>query len=292
MMNLQLRATLILILTLHMIPAFAQHEYDVWYFGGNAGIDFTTERRWCSPMDRLTLLKALPASAIVRAISCFYTDGVTVRNKNHQQMINGNNLNGGGSSTQSALIVQQPASDSLYFIFTVAESGGTNGLNYSIVDMTLQGGLGEVILKNVPLVPSTTEKVAAARHANGTDIWIITHKMNNADFYAYQLSATGVNSTAVVSTSRQQPFRCYSYLKASHDGSKLALAVHNYFFELFNFDNATERFQMPSNLPSPPTAFGPYGVEFSPNDSILYGYCLFGAMCPICNGTFHPETEP
>src|SRR4030095_14363471 len=93
----------------------------------------------------------------------FYTDGVTVWNKFHNVMANGNNLHGGYSSSQSALIIKQPGSDSLYYIFTVGEMG-SYGFQYSVVDMSLQSGNGEVILKNVPVINSATEKLTAAIH--------------------------------------------------------------------------------------------------------------------------------
>ena len=46
----------------------------------------------------------------------FYTDGVTVWDKNNAVMQNGTGLMGNGSSTQSALIV--PCTCDKYFIFT------------------------------------------------------------------------------------------------------------------------------------------------------------------------------
>src|SRR5215217_3779517 len=70
----------------------------------------------------------------------FYTDGISVWNKNHNVMPNGSGLLGDASSTQSALVVPKPGSDSIYYIFT------TSGYwsHYSEVDMSLDGGLGDV----------------------------------------------------------------------------------------------------------------------------------------------------
>lgn len=113
-------------------------------------------------------------------------------------MSNGFGLKGGWSSTQSALILRQPGTDSIYYIFTVEEFL-YGGLCYSIVDLTLQNGLGEVTQKNIPLLLTCTERLTAVRHANGIDYWIVIHGWNNNKFYAYHFSATGVDEIPVVS---------------------------------------------------------------------------------------------
>ena len=73
----------------------------------------------------------------------FYTDGATVWNANHVPMLNGNGLNGLGS-TQAAIVVPAPLNLNKYYIFTVDTNGGVRGFCYNEVDMTLNGGLGDV----------------------------------------------------------------------------------------------------------------------------------------------------
>ena len=89
-------------------------------------------------------------------------------------MPNGSGLLGDPSSTQSGIIVPKPGSTTLYYVFTVDASGnggGLNGLNYSLVDMTLDGLKGDVVAteKNIQLTTPLSEKVTAVGHANGTD---------------------------------------------------------------------------------------------------------------------------
>src|SRR5690606_40705031 len=92
----------------------------------------------------------------------FYTDGVSVWNKNHDIMLNGTNLFGDISSTQSAIIVPKPLSNNIFYIFTVDDKAGENGLRYSEVDITLDNGLGGLTTtKNNLLDSSTTEKITA-----------------------------------------------------------------------------------------------------------------------------------
>ncbi len=91
-------------------------------------------------------------------------------------MPNGTGLMGGFSSTQSALIVPLPNSVSKYYIFTTQDYATDGGLSYSVVDMNLNGGFGDLIIgnKNILVIDQTSEKVTSVLHANGIDVWIIT----------------------------------------------------------------------------------------------------------------------
>lgn len=53
----------------------------------------------------------------------FYTDGITVWNRNHVPMPNGSGLLGNPSSTQSGIIVPYPGNTDLYYVFTVHDAG-------------------------------------------------------------------------------------------------------------------------------------------------------------------------
>jgi len=78
-------------------------------------------------------------------------------------MPNGAGLKGNSSSTSSAIIVPLPGSPNLYYVFTVDTDDlvyrNTEGLHYSIVDMSLNGGTGDidVLNKNTNLLPITSE---------------------------------------------------------------------------------------------------------------------------------------
>src|SRR6218665_3184083 len=160
---------------------FSQLQTHKWYFGKNAGLDFAT-----SPPTVLTgALNSYEGCASISDASgnlLFYTNGDTVYNSLHQVMVNGFNLGGSYSTTQSAIILKKPGSASLYYIFTADNCGFVDGLSYSIVDMTLQSGLGAVTIKNTQPYTPTTEKLCAVRHCNGTDFWVVTHGLSNNMF--------------------------------------------------------------------------------------------------------------
>ncbi|MBK0404816.1 T9SS type A sorting domain-containing protein [Adhaeribacter sp. BT258] len=193
-------------------------------------------------------------------------------------MANGTGLWGNWYSTQSALIVKQP-SQNQYYIFTADFQAGAfgnyGGLAYSIVDMSLEDGLGAVTTKNTPLLTPTAEKVTAVHHKNGSDIWIMTQHWGSNEKYAWLLTSSGLNPVPVISRLgiiHNDPVngngQSQGYMKFSHNGRKVASAItQTKIIELYDFDNTTG---LLSNLKTLNLDDGYYGLEFSPNDSILY----------------------
>ncbi|WP_298516777.1 T9SS type B sorting domain-containing protein [uncultured Kordia sp.] len=260
--------------------AFGQGEGVNWYFGSNAGLDFTT-----SPPTAL-LDGALETNEGVATISSqtgqllFYTDGRSVWDKNHQITPNGTGLTGDSSSSQSAIIVPKPGDPNIYYIFTVDNEAGLNGLRYSEFDLTLNNGDGDVTsLKNEQLWPSTAEKITAVQHANGTDYWVLSHAWNSNTFLVYQVTASGVNTTPITqdigSNHDGDTTETIGYMKASSNGEKLAIAQwsSNTFVEIFDFNDANGSISNPIRLDNifyGGQQNGTYGVEFSPNTELLY----------------------
>ena len=159
--------------------AYAQlHDADTWYFGDYCGISFNTPNNIPIALNN-SAMKTDEGSAVMSDWTgelLFYTDGTTVWNRFHVQMPNGDNLEGHSSSTQSAIVVQQPRSDHLYYIFTVDRQGKFFGLKYSIADMALDETKGDITDKNIPLHGPVSEKISAVKHKNGKDVWILAHE--------------------------------------------------------------------------------------------------------------------
>ncbi len=273
-----------------MVPSFAQaqHEYDVWQFGANWGLDF----RSVPPTATTSTMSQEEGCASIcdrrTGSLLFYSDGVTVWNRNNVPMPNGTGLLGHWSSAQSALIVPSPCDTSHYYLFTTGEQGyfygGTYpivGSNYSIIDMRLNGGLGDVIAKNTPLQNPVGERQVAVAHANGRDYWIVLHSVAGNTFYAWQINGSGVAPTPVVSVAGvyqgdSSLTLAYGILKASPNGRKLAMTTLLLnMAETFDFDPATGRVTAPILLYQGPrfgTGNGPYcyGITFSPNSKLVY----------------------
>ena len=251
----------------------AQKQANNWYFGSGAGVDFNSG----APVSVIGgMINTGEGCATISDTSgnlLFYTDGQSVWNKNHVQMPNGFGLLGGYSSSMAALIIPMPGSDSLYYIFTTAEQAGSDGFEYSIVDLSLQGGLGDVVVKNVLLLTPVGEKLTAIQQTGTNNVWVVTHEYYTANFYSYLLTDTGVNTIPVITNvgSIHTGFgtdNAIGYMKISPDGSKLALALsRSWYFELFDFDASTG---IPSNPIVLPASNYTYGIEFSRNGKFLY----------------------
>ncbi|MFZ4545617.1 MAG: hypothetical protein ACOYOA_16320, partial [Saprospiraceae bacterium] len=197
---------LLFVIILMCHDSFAQKQNNQWRFGSAGAIDFnivppsfvtgaalSTGEGSASVADRLT-------GALL-----FYTDGVTVWNANNQVMSNGTGLLGGRpnllSSTTAAVIVPKPGSNSLYYIVTIDEQSSNNGVRYSVVDMNLNGGLGDVVAaqKNIFLFQTNSEKLEVVPASDGLSFWLITHDTGGNSFFSFKIDNTGIQNTPVIS---------------------------------------------------------------------------------------------
>src|SRR5690606_19201799 len=183
-------------------------------------------------------------------------------NKNNQPMVNGTGLRNGFTAVQTGLIVPMPNSNDLYYIFQIEhkhidpDKGAT--LSYSVVDMSLNGGLGEVIDKNITLASPIGDKLTAVHHADGERVWIIVHEGNyggaSDKFLAFLVSENGVDPPIASSIGATLIYSDAGQMKASPDGSKIAYAEGLGYFGIplnvwsFDFDNLTGRVTNPVDL--------------------------------------------
>jgi len=251
--------------------SFAQNERNIWCFGNGGGLDFNSGAP--VPFNGVTMMAGEGSSSIADASGnlLFYTNGLDVWNKNHVIMPNGSGLLSNFSSTQAALIIKQPGINSLYYVFTTDAGEGPLGLHYNIVDISLQGGLGDVSFLNGALHGPCDEKICAVTHANGTDVWLINTAHYGDTIFAYLITSAGLNPVPVVSPAgviHAQSVNFGGQLKASPLGNMLAVDLPVVGFEIYDFDNATGIASNPLSINGYPDA---YGIEFSPDGSRLYG---------------------
>lgn len=256
--------------------AIAQKEGNIWCFGNNVGLDFNSGSPVFFPGVAMAQWEGVSSIANANGQLLFYSDGITVWNRNNLVMPNGSGLTGGFSSTQSAMIVKQPGFNPNYYLFSAPETGSGNPLNYSIIDTTLQGGLGDVTIKNVNVYPNCDERVTSCLHQNGTDVWILTTTFSGDSIIAFLLTSTGLNTIPITSynglSHPQGGSSQIGYLKTSPSGNHLAFAFYNNNgpYELYDFDVATGIATNPLVLDSSAYSIA-YGVEFSPDGTKLYG---------------------
>jgi gliding motility-associated-like protein len=264
----QLYSVFILLL---LFPAVYSQRGNMWVFGNKAGLDFSSGVPVPTNYSQMNQLEGSSSISDTNGRLLFYSDGITVWNAVHTVMPNGNGLFGNYSSTQSSMIVPFPNDPRRYYVFTVDNIGGIHGLCYSVVNMDLDGGRGDIELKNVQLVTPACEKITSVNHCNGRDVWVITHKHNSDEYYAYLVTGTGVNPPVISHSGRPSPSSSLGYLKASPDGTKIAAAHFGVGLDLSNFNTVTgeitNRKALINATGSNPLA---YGVEFSPNSKVLY----------------------
>jgi hypothetical protein len=282
----------ILMLLSSVISIFAQGQGNIWYFGNYAGLDFNSG----SPVPILdgSLYTEEGCATISNASGklLFYTDGITIWNRKHKPMPNGIGLLGHTSSTQSGVIVPKPGDPNLFYVFTVSDKTRNDGFRYSVVDMRLDGGLGDVTDKNIMLCDSTVEKITAVVHQNDFYIWVIMHEWNNDLFRSYLITPSGIQG--VENSNNQFPiiskagsvhsgdiYNKIGYMKASPDASKLALAKYgDSTFELFNFNNKTGQISHILTAKND-TYVNPYGIEFSNDGRKLFVSFMGGSVSKI-----------
>lgn len=277
----------LLIILLNSINLQAQNQNNKWNFGNKASVDFNSGSPISTSNSELVSVEGVASIADRNTGNIlFYSDGLNIWNANNQVMPNGTGLLGASqtSSTQGVLIAEYPNSPNKYFVFTVDETsnGGNNGFRYSIVDMTLDNGLGDIITnqKNILIQTNTTERLAIAKKADGKGFWIIIHERGNNIFKAYELNTNGLNLNPVISITGQSHLTnagsfgdpTMGCLKINNSFNKLAVAIYSINkIQLFDFNNCTGEISNPISIL---TLDNPYGIEFSPDDSKLY-YTLY-----------------
>ena len=253
----------------------AQHEFDNWFFGSNAGVSFVSGSPVNVTGGMITTNEGCSSMSDGAGNLLFYTDGQTVYDNTHTAMPNGTGLLGDWSSTQSALIVNDPGNSNQYYIFTTDGFVGPDGLRYSIVDMTLNGGLGDITsVKNVALLAPCDEKVTGIRNAAGTGFWIVTHAPSNTSnsYYAYPLTSSGVGAPVISSVGPLYgAFDSFiGCMKISPAGTHIARTMYDeYAGEIAEFDVATGVVSNPATYTAPANDVM-YGVEFSATGNVLY----------------------
>lgn len=282
---MNLKGLVFFILSIICSLTLSSQQDNNWYFGNTAGLNFNN-----TPPTALTngLTANVDNSSTISDLTgalLFYTDGMKVWDINHAVMPNGNGLIGHFSGGQCALIVPIPCDPNKYVIFHVTEFSSPGNLNYTVVDMTLNGGLGDVVAsqKNISLGTGWTEKLCAYYNPNGNYYWVFSHKWQTDQFVAFKVDATTI-ATQSVTSSIGSIHNCGTFggahdamgqLTISPDGTKLvnALTCQDK-FELFDLDINTG---MLSNFIAIPGNGGnAWGTAFSPNSQKLYTNSIFG----------------
>ena len=296
-----MRFVLLLVFLFVTFSCFAQSGYtDWWHFGKKAGVHFTATGPEAFYDSQMPAIEGCASISDSLGNLLFYTNGQYIWNKNNELMPHGDSLLGtptygplnqawidtfGNTSTNGVLILPKPGASNLYYVFSHVGACFTldckNAIVYSIVDMTKQGNLGDVVQRNVYLDSAQhklTEKLAACRHANGRDWWLIIHEYQSNKFLKWLVTPTTINGPTEqgiggdhIGNVAQQ-----GEITISKQGDRLALATVHGVVHTFTFDRCTSALSdyiplsNPVNISVPSADKLFYGCAFSPDGQMLY----------------------
>jgi gliding motility-associated-like protein len=270
---------LLLLLILSRL-AFAQGENKMWTFGIHNGLNFNNT----PPTFFLSSNMSFEGCASVASASgslLFYSNGNNVWNASGAVMPNGSGILGNGaypgaitgSSAQGVAIVKSMSNSDQYYLFTLdaleqISLSYPGYLRYSVIDMSLNGGTGDVVAgqKNIVLDSFMSEKMTITKGAD-CSYWLLTHRWNSPTYLAFKITAAGVQPP-VSSTGTWQGSLSGGQLKVSFDGTRIANSVE-YGVEIGTFNNATGMVSNTATMDSLP-GNGHFGAAFSPDDQKLY----------------------
>ncbi|MBK7856850.1 MAG: T9SS type A sorting domain-containing protein [Bacteroidetes bacterium] len=279
-----MRLIKLFVLMLICTIAVAQHSNKIWCFGDSAGINFSMPNAptfFSSGMDCRGSSCSIADSTdsllfYAHTLNYYLTSNIrgAVRNKMHNIMDNGDSIIGQGWYNEM-IIIPNLNSPNIYWLFHVEASVQT-GIYYSLINMASNGGLGKVVLKNIQLQNfDMFSCTAAIKHGNGRDWWVLFKPSGattpNNQFYEYLVTPTGIQGPYIynIGLTSGSDFGQFTF---NHIGNKLAFANAAGLLQLFDLDRCSGSITNPlilsqQNFTTPPLFSG---IEFSPNDSVMY----------------------
>ncbi|MEO0470921.1 MAG: gliding motility-associated C-terminal domain-containing protein [Bacteroidota bacterium] len=251
----------------------AQGEANHWLFGAQGALDFAGGNPTPYYTNPIASFSQKNFASISDACGnlLFFTQGREIWNANMQIMANG--FLNAADMGPNTFIAPQPGNPDIYYLFVSGNNVGI-GPNYSIIDMSLQGGLGQVTIKRQPFHPNFSAEMAGILHANEVDYWISFIDYTSDTLFSYLLDSSGL----------QPPVKSYCGIlgasasgtgnqrgKFSLDGSKYASPnLVPGTINILDFDPATGLFSNLQTVILNTSHPYPASVEFSPSGRYLY----------------------
>jgi hypothetical protein len=219
----------------------------------------------------------------------FYYNGIDIFDKTYTIMQNGGLINEFSSTgfdlPQGGIIIPWPDRSNKYILFSLDEEwieypdgwtlGGGTACSYSVVDMTLNNGLGKVIERKIPIVTDTVEygKLAVVRHANGRDWWLIVPELRTNRFYTLLIDPQGVHFEGIQSAGIKREYPGIGQATFSPDGAKYVMQNATgvwvgYYVDIYDFDRCSGLFSNHEQMHFVDTIV--YSATISPNSKWLY----------------------
>lgn len=250
-----------------------------WTFAQSCAVSFATGMPVAFTGAQCASFEAATTMSSASGALLFYSDGDRVFDATHAVMPNGAGIAAGGSAHNGVIAGRRPGSPSQYFLFQVRMQEAyptTNLISYSVIDMTLNSGLGDIPVgqKNIPIsLPGSPtqmlEALALIPHCNGTDWWLVSEGWNGTatKVFVTPITSAGPGASTAYPTSGGHGLNPGSIVPTA-DGTMFATcAIANADVTVYDFDRATGAVTV--HLPT--TALNVYtDLAFSPNKQLIY----------------------
>mgnify|MGYP000847431077 CR=1 FL=1 len=284
---------LLLFTTLLLITStcFSQKEALTWFFGNKIRLNFHAGGEFPQqffPSSMIARNGSFCLSDKVSGQPIFYSNGEYVWSEGHVPMPNGSEIYGTALNQQPGIAFEVPGTTNKYYIFT---NGNLDhpGCYYSVIDMSLNAGLGDVIpdQKNIRLagIDAAQGVIMATRHPDHKSYWVVFRSIREPNnLYAYFVDEDGVSTEPVISEClTSHGYNEYSMSKFSPDGNFYCYTSSNWnmeeerTYELYSFNDMTGQFSglfLFKGLPDKPEEYDlehrSNGIEFSADSKFLY----------------------
>ncbi len=223
----------------------------------------------------------------------FYTNGISLKNKNDETVEGGSELNPGPQRNaviadgynlpKAAFFLPAPDNDSMiYLIHTGMDYSpmnihtiGGSVLYYTLIDKYANNGEGKVTEANVPLLVDEMRPATSVRHSNGRDWWIMVSSEPENRYFRFLLTPEGFEGPyeQEIGSEKRDTFSGLSALQSfSPDGKRYVDYNGSSGYSLYNFDRCTGELsdEYRFNFNETDTTGFFFDAGFSPNNRFLY----------------------
>lgn len=227
-----------------------------------------------------------------------YTNNCSIINNQDIIIQNGNGLNapgyesqfncdnspsGHGYNTRSPFFLPWPGSPDKYVLFQLRYDFPTTpyyfyhveSLLYTVISSSAASGQGAIVQKNVLLAKDTLcDMLAAVRHGNGRDWWVVCPQFNSDQSFVCLLTPDGVQGPYLHNTPLKWGGELDNFwweqAVFSPNGYRYARANNRNDIQVFDFERCTGEFSKPLQLTLPYEAEYTTGLAISQNSRFVY----------------------
>lgn len=226
----------------------------------------------------------------------FYSNGCDIINDSHEFMPNGNAISPGiiqdfycssqfsnNPIPQGGIAIPRPGYTNQFYLFHLNMEPVEYPDGHSTIDPTLlwyelieAGPQGNAVVKekNIPVLDEDSVyargQLAAVRHANGIDWWLVVPFSNSKCYNLILISQDNITTKKSCTGVDWNYFHGSGQASFSPNGEYYARVNPNNGVHIFSFDRCEGKFNFIESIPFNNTKFNSAGLSFSPNSEYLY----------------------